>query len=72
MFDLESTCEDAGIRIHLDLIVAAANLRASMYGSKGQTDDEYIHEVPKNDIKPNFTPTDGVRIAVNDRGKRRG
>ena len=65
-FDLEDTCEDAGMRNHFDFVVAAANLRASMYGIKGRTDEEYFREVLKNVIVPDFSPEEGVKIAEND------
>jgi ubiquitin-activating enzyme E1 len=65
-FDLEDTCEDAGMRNHFDFVVAAANLRASLYGIKGRTDEEYFREVLKNIIVPDFAPEEGVKIAEND------
>jgi ubiquitin-activating enzyme E1 len=37
---------------HLDFVVAAANLRASMFGIKGRTDEEYFRETLKNVIVP--------------------
>ncbi len=66
LFDLESKCEDAEMRNHLDFIVAAANLRANMYGIKGRTDEEYFRQVLGNVIVPEFTPVSGVKIAAND------
>lgn len=65
-FDLDDKCEDAGMRNHLDFIIAAANLRASMYGINGRTDEEYFRSVLKNVIVPDFTPKEGVKIAAND------
>jgi ubiquitin-activating enzyme E1 len=65
-FDLDDKCEDAGMRNHLDFIIAAANLRASMYGIKGRTDEEYFRSVLNNVIVPDFIPKDGVKIAAND------
>jgi ubiquitin-activating enzyme E1 len=65
-FDLDNICEDAEMRNHFDFIVASANLRASMFGIKGRTDEDYFREVLKNVIVPDFTPTDGVKIAAND------
>jgi ubiquitin-activating enzyme E1 len=65
-FDLDAICEDAEMRNHLDFVVAAANLRANMYGIKGRTDEEYFREALKNVIVPDFTPSDGVKIAAND------
>lgn len=66
VFDLDDVCEDAEMKNHLDFVVAAANLRASMFGIKGRTDEEYFRETLKNVIVPDFTPHDGVKIAAND------
>eukprot|EP00574_Skeletonema_japonicum_P010018 CAMPEP_0201720030 /NCGR_PEP_ID=MMETSP0593-20130828/5058_1 /ASSEMBLY_ACC=CAM_ASM_000672 /TAXON_ID=267983 /ORGANISM="Skeletonema japonicum, Strain CCMP2506" /LENGTH=1067 /DNA_ID=CAMNT_0048210573 /DNA_START=15 /DNA_END=3219 /DNA_ORIENTATION=- len=65
-FDLTDKCEDAQMRNHFDFIVAAANLRANMFGIKGRIDEEYFVEVLQNVIVPDFTPKDGVKIASND------
>eukprot|EP00557_Chaetoceros_sp_GSL56_P003823 CAMPEP_0176498632 /NCGR_PEP_ID=MMETSP0200_2-20121128/12437_1 /TAXON_ID=947934 /ORGANISM="Chaetoceros sp., Strain GSL56" /LENGTH=1064 /DNA_ID=CAMNT_0017896877 /DNA_START=63 /DNA_END=3257 /DNA_ORIENTATION=+ len=65
-FDINAVCEDAAMRNHFDFIVAAANLRASMYGIKGRTDEEYFVNVLKNVMVPDFTPKEGVKIAAND------
>ena len=65
-FALDSQCEDAEMFNHLDFIVAASNLRASMYGIKGRTDKEYFESTLKDVIVPDFTPKSGVKIAAND------
>ena len=65
-FDLDSKCEDAGMRNHFDFIVAASNLRASMFGIKGRTDEEYFRKILADVIVPDFVPKEGVKIAANE------
>jgi len=65
-FDLDAKCEDAEMRNHLDFIVAAANLRANMYGINGRTDEDYFRKILSDIIVPDFTPVDGVKIAANE------
>jgi ubiquitin-activating enzyme E1 len=65
-FDLNAKCEDAEMFNHLDFIVAAANLRAEMYGISGQTDKAYFETILKDIIVPDFSPSDGVKISAND------
>jgi len=66
VFDLDAKCEDAEMRNCFDFIVAAANLRASMFGITGSTDEATFRKTLKNAIVPDFTPREGVKIAAND------
>jgi len=66
VFDLKDKCEDAQMRNHFDFIVAAANLRAHMFGIKGRTDEEYFVEVLQTVIVPDFAAQEGVKIAANE------
>lgn len=66
LFDLDTKCEDAEMRNCFDFIVAAANLRASMFGITGSTDEATFRETLKNVIVPDFAPQEGVKIAAND------
>ena len=54
------------MRNHFDFIVAAANMRAQMYGITGRTDEEYFRAVLKDVIVPDFQPEAGVKIAASD------
>ena len=65
-FDINAKCEDAEMRNCFDFIVAVANLRATMYGIKGRTDEEYFVSVLNDLIVPDFAPKEGVKIAAND------
>lgn len=52
--------------LHMDYVVAAANLRASMFGLPHCTDREEIVNILKRVRVPSFKPRSGVRIAVTD------
>eukprot|EP00559_Dactyliosolen_fragilissimus_P003029 CAMPEP_0184864792 /NCGR_PEP_ID=MMETSP0580-20130426/16092_1 /TAXON_ID=1118495 /ORGANISM="Dactyliosolen fragilissimus" /LENGTH=1052 /DNA_ID=CAMNT_0027363711 /DNA_START=158 /DNA_END=3316 /DNA_ORIENTATION=- len=65
-FDVNAECEDAEMKNHFDFIVAASNLRASMFGITGRTDEEYFNQVLSDIIVPDFSPKEGVKIAVTE------
>ncbi|XP_045773330.1 ubiquitin-like modifier-activating enzyme 1 [Maniola jurtina] len=52
--------------LHLDYIVAAANLRAQVYGIPPCVDRERIAKVATSVQVPRFIPRSGVKIAVTD------
>jgi len=66
VFDAATECEDAQLKNHYDFVVAAANLRAQIFGIKGNTDPNYFQKVLKNVLVPDFSPAEGVKIAAND------
>ena len=51
---------------HLSFIIAAANLRAFIYGLKGTSDENYYKKAADAVAVPKFTPKSGVRIQVNE------
>eukprot|EP00594_Rhizosolenia_setigera_P007454 CAMPEP_0178953398 /NCGR_PEP_ID=MMETSP0789-20121207/8395_1 /TAXON_ID=3005 /ORGANISM="Rhizosolenia setigera, Strain CCMP 1694" /LENGTH=1077 /DNA_ID=CAMNT_0020634649 /DNA_START=182 /DNA_END=3415 /DNA_ORIENTATION=+ len=66
LFKIGHVCQDARMENHFNFIVAAANLRAKMYGIEGNTDKDYIKKVLTNVMVPDFSPKEGVKIAAND------
>lgn len=57
---------DAEDRMHMDFIIAAANLRAENYGLKGTCDVVTIKRALANVVVPDFAPRSGVKIAVTE------
>merc|ERR1712023_404586 len=53
---------DANNELHIDFIIAAANLRAYNYGLKGSTDRAFIKKVAESVMVPEFVPKAGVKI----------
>ncbi|KAJ7561520.1 hypothetical protein O6H91_03G031500 [Diphasiastrum complanatum] len=57
---------DPSQRLHIDFIVAASNLQATVYGLKGCQDRLLLVDIiHKMDI-PHFEPKEGVKIAISD------
>lgn len=52
--------------LHLDYVVAAANLKAKVYGLPQNRNRESIAQIAHNVTVPEFVPKSGVKIAVND------
>ena len=57
---------DVNNDLHLDYIVAAANLKAEVYGIPQQRDKELIADIVEKIELPSFVPKSGVKIAVTD------
>ncbi len=57
---------DPATEVHMDFVVAAANMLASVYGIEGSRNREMIGGIVAGiKVKP-FKPREGVKIAVND------
>ncbi len=50
----------------MDFVVAAANLRASIYGIEGTRDAQAIRDIIAGVKVTPFAPRENVRIAAND------
>jgi len=57
---------DTANETHVDFVVAAANLRAYMFGLKENRNQEEILDMLKSVQVPVFTPKAGVKIAVTE------
>ncbi|KAJ3214251.1 hypothetical protein HDU67_001850 [Dinochytrium kinnereticum] len=57
---------NANETLHLDFIIAAANLHAFNYGITGRRDPEYFKTVLSSIIVPEFKPKSGVKIQVQE------
>ncbi|KAJ8981692.1 hypothetical protein NQ317_003413 [Molorchus minor] len=62
----EALTFDVNNSLHLDYIVAAANLKATVYGMPTNRDRNYIAQVVNRVEIPEFVPKSGVKIAVTD------
>ncbi|XP_076263300.1 ubiquitin-like activating enzyme 1 isoform X2 [Rhynchophorus ferrugineus] len=52
--------------LHLDYVIAAANLKAQVYGIPTNRDRAYVAELISKIEVPEFVPKSGVKIAVTD------
>ena len=52
--------------LHMDFVVAAANLRASIYGIEGTRDVQAVRDIIAGVKVVPFAPRENVRIAAND------
>jgi ubiquitin-activating enzyme E1 len=57
---------DAKDPLHLDFVIAAANLRAFNYGIRGETDPAYFQRVLSGINIPRFVPDSKLKIAKTD------
>lgn len=57
---------DVNEPLHLDYVVAAANLKAQVYGLPTNRDRAYIAQIVSQVEVPEFVPKSGVKIAVTD------
>ncbi|KAJ3103441.1 hypothetical protein HDU97_010187 [Phlyctochytrium planicorne] len=57
---------DVNDPVHLDFVIAAANLHAFNYGITGRRDADYFKAVLKGVAVPSFTPKSGVKIQVQE------
>ena len=57
---------DVNNELHMNFILAAANLHAFNYGLKGETDLAVLRKSVSNVIVPEFSPKAGVKIAVQE------
>ncbi|XP_024529342.1 ubiquitin-like modifier-activating enzyme 1 [Selaginella moellendorffii] len=52
--------------LHMDFIIAAANLQATVYGLKGCRDHSLFVDIVQRVAVPHFQPKEGIKIAVSD------
>lgn len=64
--DLDTIPHSQSQSIHLDFIVAAANLHAFNYGLRGDTDLALFKRVADSVPVPEFAPKSGFKVQVSD------
>jgi ubiquitin-activating enzyme E1 len=52
--------------VHLEFIIAAANLHAFNYGLRGETEPTIFKKIADSVIVPEFTPKSGVKVQISD------
>ncbi|ORX81993.1 ubiquitin-activating emzyme E1 [Basidiobolus meristosporus CBS 931.73] len=57
---------DTEDKLHMDFVIAGANLRAFIFGIPAETDARKIREMVANVMVPEFSPRQGVKIQVNE------
>ena len=57
---------DSSLKLHMDFVLSAANLRAEIYGLQGTKDANDLLPILKKVNVPEFKPKEGVKIAAND------
>ncbi len=57
---------DSSLRLHMDFVLAAANLRAQVYNIKGTEDANDLLPILKKVNVPEFKPKEGVKIASSE------
>jgi ubiquitin-activating enzyme E1 len=58
---------DATNPLHLDFIIAAANLRAQIFGLKGEREHAPVLKVLSTVVVPPFVPQSGVKIETDEK-----
>jgi len=56
--------------LHVEFVVAAANLRAQMYQMKGERNPEPTKKVVASMIVPEFMPKKGIKISANEKEEK--
>jgi len=57
---------DSNNPVHLEYVIAAANLHAFNYGLRGETEHAIFRKIADSVIVPEFTPKSGVKVQINE------